>query len=208
MTADNIESALGYTPADEDDIPDVSGFATTQALIQAVSGLGAAIEDKVDKVTGKGLSTNDYTTAEKDKLAGLPSGSELADVLDAKEDVSNKVTSLSSSSTNTQYPSAKCVYDGLAGKQSTLVSGTNIKTINNESLLGSGNITISADISACELLANKVTSISSSSTDTQYPSAKCVYDAIQAGGGGMNASVSGRVLTITGVTVNNRNLIL
>lgn len=32
--------------------------------------------------------------------------------------------------------------------------------------------------------ANKVTTITSSSTDTQYPSAKCVYDAIQAGGGG------------------------
>lgn len=32
----------------------------------------------------------------------------------------------------------------LAGKQDTLVSGTNIKTINNESLLGSGNIEIQA----------------------------------------------------------------
>lgn len=31
----------------------------------------------------------------------------------------------------------------LSGKQDTLVSGTNIKTINNESILGSGNITIS-----------------------------------------------------------------
>lgn len=61
-------------------------------------------------------------------------------------------------------------------KQEKLVSGTNIKTINNESLLGSGNITINADTSACELLANKVTSLFSSSTDTQYPSAKCVYD--------------------------------
>ena len=30
------------------------------------------------------------------------------------------------------------------GAQQTLVSGTNIKTINNESLLGSGNISISA----------------------------------------------------------------
>lgn len=28
-----------------------------------------------------------------------------------KEDSSNKVTSLSSSSTDTEYPSAKCVYD-------------------------------------------------------------------------------------------------
>lgn len=29
-----------------------------------------------------------------------------------------------------------------------------------------------------EVLANKVTTISSSSTDTQYPSAKCVYDIV------------------------------
>ena len=29
------------------------------------------LDGKVDKVTGKGLSTNDYTTGEKNKLAGL-----------------------------------------------------------------------------------------------------------------------------------------
>lgn len=147
--------------------------------------------------------------------------------------------------------------DLLADKQNILVSGTNIKTVNNISLLGSGNIDTSeifiaeygvtsfadietaynagksvfckdgnqffmlniclspiADFSCiytgtnatvtfrrCELnngntvwskpttlqlqnrltytpenQSNKVTSISSSSTDTQYPSAKCVYD--------------------------------
>ena len=33
-----------------------------------------------------------------------------------------------------------------------------------------------------EVKSNKVTSISSSSTDTQYPSAKAVYDAIQGSG--------------------------
>ena len=31
-------------------------------------------EAKVDKVSGKGLSTNDYTTAEKEKLAGIATG--------------------------------------------------------------------------------------------------------------------------------------
>jgi len=40
--------------------------------------------------------------------------------LAGKEDTSNKVTSISSSSTDTQYPSAKLVYDQLALKQSTL----------------------------------------------------------------------------------------
>ena len=36
------------------------------------------------------------------------------------------------------------VYDALQGKQNTLVSGTNIKTIDNQSILGEGNITTSA----------------------------------------------------------------
>lgn len=33
--------------------------------------------DKVDKVTGKGLSTNDYTNTEKTKLAGIAAGAEV-----------------------------------------------------------------------------------------------------------------------------------
>lgn len=37
------------------------------------------------------------------------------------------------------------VTTGLSGKQDTLVSGTNIKTINSQSLVGSGNIDITAD---------------------------------------------------------------
>lgn len=37
----------------------------------AVQALNAAIGNKVDKVAGKGLSTNDFTTAEKNKLAGI-----------------------------------------------------------------------------------------------------------------------------------------
>ena len=60
------------------------------------------------------------------------------------ENAANKVTSVSASSTDTQYPSAKLVYDQLALKQDTLVSGTNIKTVNNNSILGSGNIDIDA----------------------------------------------------------------
>jgi len=35
------------------------------------------ISNKVDKVTGKGLSTNDYTTAEQAKLAGIQAGAEV-----------------------------------------------------------------------------------------------------------------------------------
>jgi hypothetical protein len=45
----------------------LSSFATTSAL-----------NTKVDKVTGKGLSTNDYTTTEKDKLAAITGITNLA----------------------------------------------------------------------------------------------------------------------------------
>lgn len=38
-----------------------------------VTGLDTALSGKVDKVSGKGLSTNDYTDAEKTKLAGIES---------------------------------------------------------------------------------------------------------------------------------------
>lgn len=62
-----------------------------------------------------------------------------------KESVSNKVTSWSSPTSNNKYASEKLVKDSLDNKQDTLVSGTSIKTINNESLLGSGNLTIESN---------------------------------------------------------------
>lgn len=40
-------------------------------LQEDVKQLQTDIKNKVDKVSGKGLSTNDYTTAEKNKLAGI-----------------------------------------------------------------------------------------------------------------------------------------
>lgn len=36
-----------------------------------------ALNNKVDKITGKGLSTEDYTTAEKNKLAGIDTGAQV-----------------------------------------------------------------------------------------------------------------------------------
>lgn len=47
------------------------GFAVDMATQGALDAVNAA---KVDKVAGKGLSTEDYTTAEKNKLAGIASG--------------------------------------------------------------------------------------------------------------------------------------
>ena len=40
-------------------------------LKSALNGINTDISNKVDKIAGKGLSTEDYTTAEKNKLSGI-----------------------------------------------------------------------------------------------------------------------------------------
>jgi len=63
----------------------ISGLATETYVTQQVSAEALARSNadtaldnaKVDKITGKGLSTNDYTTVEKNKLAGIETGAEV-----------------------------------------------------------------------------------------------------------------------------------
>lgn len=86
----------------------------------------------------------------------------------------DKVSTLSASSTNAQYPGAKCVYDALAAKADVSDIPTKTSDLTNDS----GFLTQHQNISGKENTSNKVTSLSSSSTNTQYPSAKCVYDYI------------------------------
>ena len=66
-------------------------------------------------------------------------------------------------------------YDDLDNKPTIPTIPTNVSAFNNDS----GYLTVHQDITGKEDKSNKVTSLSSSSTDTQYPSAKTVYDAIE-----------------------------
>lgn len=101
-------------PTKTSDLTNDSGFLTEH---QDISG-------KVDKVTGKVLSSNDFTNTYKSNIDSNTS---------ARHTHSNKsVLDDISSSDVSNWDS----------KQESLVSGTNIKTINNQSILGSGNITI------------------------------------------------------------------
>lgn len=56
-------------PADLGDLTNNAGY---------VKSTDAAFENKVDKENGKGLSSNDYTTAEKNKLAALSAPASIA----------------------------------------------------------------------------------------------------------------------------------
>lgn len=49
-------------------------FASKTDIQFLISKIKSALAGKVDTVSGKGLSTNDYTTDEKNKLAGIAAG--------------------------------------------------------------------------------------------------------------------------------------
>ena len=65
-----------------------------------------------------------------------------------------------------------------------LAANYNIST---DSTTGVSTIRIGANTISPEVVSNKVTSLSSSSTDAEYPSAKCVYDELEALNEALNA---------------------
>lgn len=131
-----------------------------QQVIEYVQGQGYVIDPNYTH------TDNNYTNADKTKLDGidmstkqdtlvsgtniktinneniLGSGNITIEGVSDYNDLNNKPSINGTTLTgnvNLATPS------DLANKQDTLVSGTNIKTINNESLLGSGNITIEGE---------------------------------------------------------------
>lgn len=128
------------------DIPEGAAASTTTPKMDGTAAVGTEMAfargdhrhpsdtTKVDKVTGKGLSTNDYTTAEKNKLDGIAEGankyvhpthtakaSGLYKVtVDAEGHVSaasavekGDITALGIPASNTEYDPATAAADGL-----------------------------------------------------------------------------------------------
>lgn len=71
-----IDALIGDAPEIMDSLPE---------LIDVINNHAKLIEGKVDRQPGKGLSTNDYTTEEKNKLASLTnySDSEVRELITA-----------------------------------------------------------------------------------------------------------------------------
>lgn len=90
FTVDNIAGTIKITAADGTEYtvtphdPTKQNNLTFDAAPTANStnpvtsgGVYTSLDNKVDKETGKGLSTNDFTTEEKTKLAGIESGAQV-----------------------------------------------------------------------------------------------------------------------------------
>lgn len=71
-------------------------YLDKSGLTLLISKIKAALGGKVDVVSGKGLSTNDYTSAEKQKLSGIASGAQ-ANVIESVKVNGTKLTPSSKS---------------------------------------------------------------------------------------------------------------
>ena len=131
---------------DKSDMATFRSVATNDVLfsglIQNITINGEAVTkdniiQKFDAVsnssTGGGGTVDAYTKEEADNK--FASKDELANVQTVANDADTKVDALT--------PRVESVETSMNGKQDTLVSGTNIKTVNSQSILGEGNIEIS-----------------------------------------------------------------
>lgn len=73
-------------------------------LFAKKSDVNTALADKVDKETGKGLSTNDYTTTEKNKLSNIASGAQVNVIESVK--VNGTALSVTSKAVDVSVPTA------------------------------------------------------------------------------------------------------
>lgn len=142
--------------------------------------MDTALSGKIDKTSIKTV-VNDTLTNEdvvggkavydeiKKVEAGIPSGMKHTDITDwdtataGFEKSANKATSLASPD-NTKYPTTKAVSDGLATAKTNADSTYATKTELNDGLDAKIDNSV------------KTTELSNTSSDTQIPSAKAVYD--------------------------------
>lgn len=150
-----------------------------------VDALESAVGNKVDKVSGKGLSTNDYTTTEKNKLAGIASGAEV------NQNAFSNVT----------VGSTTIAADGKTDTL-TIASGGNI-TITPDASADKVTFTVADGTTSAKGVVQLTNSTSSTSTTTAATpnSVKSAYDLANTAkttADSKQATITGAATTITG----------
>lgn len=157
-TGPQIDVLLGKVSDNESDITSLKSRMSsaelalgTKADATSVTNLSSQVSGITVKIPSEASSSNKLAdkayvnsalSGKVDKVGGMG--------LSSNDYTSEEKTKLGALPTNAQLSAQ------LSGKQATLVSGTNIKTINNESILGSGNIT-AGDPNAVKYVAQTLT---------------------------------------------------
>jgi hypothetical protein len=212
----SVDSSMFFD--DTNLVTSVAGKTGAVALTKADVGLGSvdntsdankpistatqtALDTKVDKVAGKKLSTEDYTSAEKTKLAGIAAGA------NAYTHPDNHPASIITQDENNRFvtDNEKLAWDA---KQDALDSGTNIKTINGESLLGGGDLVVTGSGGGGPTLQGD-TSTYVTKTKTYQITNFNSFSSYTVSASAGTASISGDTITFTApVTAGNVSLTL
>lgn len=94
-------------------------------------------------------------SATQPDISGLATKIEVTEGLASKLDTATYNSEKAGFETKANAANTYATKDEMASKQDTLVSGTNIKTINGNSILGEGNIEITSDSKVWTAIANK-----------------------------------------------------
>lgn len=134
-----------------DDVPEGAAGTTTTPKMDGTAAVGTETafargdhvhphdSSKVDKVEGKGLSTNDYTTNEKNKLAGVEVGAQANVVTDASSTGSGAAQTMTVSKGSTDYTTyTKTALDTALGTKAN-ASNVYTKTEIDQKLTGAMN---------------------------------------------------------------------
>lgn len=115
ITTTNVDDGTTIGFATEDSVIAIDTTLTKSGQAADSKTTGDVIATKVDKVSGKGLSTEDYTTIEKTKLAGIEEGA-------------NKTTVDSTLSSTSENPVQNKVINTAINNLNTLVGDTAVST--------------------------------------------------------------------------------
>lgn len=161
--------------------------------ISHVAGLQASLDNKVAKISGKGLSTNDYTTEEKTKLSGIAAGAQKNTITGVKgsAETAYRTGNVNITATNiglgnvdntsdTSKPISTATQTALDGKQATItgaattITGSNLTA--NRALVSnsSGKVAASA-VTSTELgYLDGVTSAIQTQLNGKVPASRTV----------------------------------
>lgn len=117
---------------------------TPSVLDGVTENVQTQLNDKVDKITGKGLSTNDYTSTEKTKLSGIEEGAQKNTITGVKgsAETTYRTGNVNITATNiglgnvnntsdAEKPISTATQTALDGKQATITGAATTITDNN-----------------------------------------------------------------------------
>jgi hypothetical protein len=183
------------------------------ALKANTTDVNTALATKVDKVAGKELSTNDYTTAEKTKLAAITGtntgdqdlsalavASEVNAALALKANTTDVNTALALKANTTDVNTALALKANTADVNTVLTLKANTTDVNTALALKANTADVNTNLAAKENTSNKSINVTiDAASDTKYPSVKAVKTYVDAQVAGATiadatSSVKGKIL--------------